>query len=165
MEEISAWSGMDQANGKAVDARERAATYPLIKVGQILLNVRRTVRRLSGDGLLGFTVYSALFLGLCNSSRTHKLHAVRENDLRSHTIRPILEGRTARAQARLSQIHRGGYAFRHLSCAILLPHSREEAQQPNGCGQDHVRVSLDYLWCGRCHKALEQSHGLEREEL
>lgn len=71
MEEMSAWSGIDQANGEAVCAEEKtshAVTVLSLTMGRLSSPVRRGMRRVSGDGMLGFIIYAVLFAGLFNSS-------------------------------------------------------------------------------------------------
>ncbi|KAK7710171.1 hypothetical protein SLS63_013034 [Diaporthe eres] len=71
MEEMTAYSGMGRLNDETTDAKEKAtngvATF-LSKIGQSLSPVRSTIRKLSGDGLLGFIVYAVIFVGVFNSS-------------------------------------------------------------------------------------------------
>lgn len=70
MEEMSAYSGIGKLNDEASDPKETTpyvATF-LNKIRRYLSPIRRTMRKLSGDGLLGFTVYAVLFVGIFNSS-------------------------------------------------------------------------------------------------
>lgn len=71
MEEMTAYSGMGKLNDQTTDAKEEAphgVAILLSKTGQLLSPVRRTMRKLSGDGLLGFVVYAVIFVGVLNSS-------------------------------------------------------------------------------------------------
>lgn len=71
MEEMTAYSGMGRLNDETTHAKEKAAngvaTF-LSKIAQLLSPVRSTIRKLSGDGLLGFIVYAVIFVGVFNSS-------------------------------------------------------------------------------------------------
>lgn len=70
MEEMSAYSGIGKLKDEASDSKEmtpHVATF-LNKIRRYLSPIRRTMRKLSGDGLLGFTVYAVLFVGVFNSS-------------------------------------------------------------------------------------------------
>ncbi|KAK2599262.1 hypothetical protein N8I77_011032 [Diaporthe amygdali] len=71
MEEMSAYSGIGKMNNEITDAKEKAPhgiAVLLSKLGQVLSPVRRTMRKLSGDGLLGLIVYAVLFVGVFNSA-------------------------------------------------------------------------------------------------
>lgn len=71
MEEMTAYSGMGRLKDGTTDAKEKAphgVAVFLSKIGQLLSPVRRTIRKLSGDGLLGFIVYAVIFVGVFNSS-------------------------------------------------------------------------------------------------
>ncbi|KAL2274877.1 hypothetical protein FJTKL_02697 [Diaporthe vaccinii] len=66
---------MGKLNDQTTDAKEEAphgVAILLSKTGQLLSPVRRTMRKLSGDGLLGFivyaVVYAVVFVGVFNSS-------------------------------------------------------------------------------------------------
>lgn len=64
MEEMSAYSGIGKRNDGTTEAKEKEPHG----IAAFLNKIRRTIRRLSGDGLLGFIVYAAIFVGVFNSS-------------------------------------------------------------------------------------------------
>lgn len=71
MEEMTAYSGIGNLNDETTDAKEKTphgVAIFLSKIGKVLSPVRRTIKKLSGDGLLGFVVYAVIFVGVFNSS-------------------------------------------------------------------------------------------------
>lgn len=66
-----AHSGIFKSNDETTDANEKAThrlTGCLRDVGQRLSPIRRAIRKLSDDDLLGFIVYAVVFVGVFNSS-------------------------------------------------------------------------------------------------
>lgn len=71
MEEMLAYSGKSNLNDETTDTKEyepHGRTAFLNKIGQSLAPVHRAIRKLSGDGLLGFIIYAFVFVGVFNSS-------------------------------------------------------------------------------------------------
>lgn len=71
MEEMLAYSGKGNPNDETTDIKEHAShgLAALLKnIGQSLAPVWNAVRKLSGDGLMGFMVYAFVFVGVFNSS-------------------------------------------------------------------------------------------------
>lgn len=71
MEEMTAYSGIGKLNDETTDAKEKAphgVAIFLSKIAKLLSPIRRTIKKLSGDGLLGFVVYAVIFVGVFNSS-------------------------------------------------------------------------------------------------
>lgn len=71
MEEMLAHSGIGEPNDDTADTRGqtiRGRATILKYIDRHLSPVRRALRKMSGDGLLGFIVYAVVFVGVFNSS-------------------------------------------------------------------------------------------------